>query len=82
MSKVIVCDKCKHEGCNVSEIRPKSEHISMKDFAAQGKSPHGFPDSYQCERRDRKWEVTCPECNYSLTFIEYAPRSMPMFQTG
>ena len=82
MSKVIVCDKCKCEDCSVSEIVPASKKISMKNLAAKGKSPYGIEDAYQAEQYGRKWKITCPECNHSLTYSEHMSRPIPMFNAA
>ena len=82
MDKVIVCDKCKHEGCSVSEVLPESQKISMGDFVKQGKSPYRLDQYAQSEQRDRKWKVSCPECGHTLEYVEYALRTVPYFCTS
>ena len=69
MDKIIVCDKCGHEGCSVDEVRPASEKISMKDFARQAKSPFEMNNwNYQSEQKKREYIISCPECGKSVQY--------------
>jgi len=77
VSKVIVCDKCGHEGCNVSEILPPEGKISMADYAKQGRNPYCLRTYSQTSQCDREWEIICPECEHSIAFTERADRPLP-----
>ena len=78
MNQTIVCDKCYHEGCTVSEVVPKSLLISMTAFARKGKSPYNLDNLYQqSEQRDRKWEIECPACGHTKGYTEHANYPTP-----
>ena len=79
MDKVIICDECGHEGCTVSEVRPESEKISMKAFAARGKSPYHMDGYQQSEQRDRTWKITCDACDHSIEYREFTPNQFARY---
>ena len=79
MQHVIVCDKCGYEPCNVSEILPPSQHITMKDYAALNLIPHGLT-SWSFIHQDHEYQIVCPECGHQLTYIEHVPRLPPSYE--
>ena len=79
MDKIIICDECGCEGCTVSEILPKSRKISMRDFAAMGKSPYAFGPYSQQQQVDRKWKIFCEKCGHAVFYTEVMRPSVPYF---
>jgi hypothetical protein len=80
MNEVITCDKCKSDGCIVNEVLPPSKPVSMSDYARRGKSPFSLGYTQRIAAIPRKWEISCPECGYSIEFHEHTTIPTPFFK--
>jgi hypothetical protein len=81
MNEIIVCDKCKHEGCTVSEVPKESDKITMSDFAKKCKSPYSMDRYQQSGQGIREWIITCPTCDHSIEYREHFSYPRPYFAT-